>query len=359
MLDKLAGIAFRFEELTDMLSQPEIINDSKKLQQLSKEQSQMQEVVEVYNRIKTVIQEIEDNEVIAADTSEDPEMRDMAQEELQALKKEKEELESKAQILLLPKDPDDEKNTILEIRAGTGGDEAGLFVGDLFKMYKKFAELQKWKLEVMDSHFSEKGGFSKITMSIEGQSVYSRLKYEAGTHRVQRVPATETQGRVHTSAVTVAVLPESDDVEVNINTSDLKIDTYRSQGAGGQHVNTTDSAVRITHTPTGVIVACQEERSQIKNRAKAMKYLAAKLYEIQVESKHNEEAAMRKGMVGTGDRSQKIRTYNYPQGRITDHRINLTVYKLESMMSTGDINEIIDALAAHDQAEKMKMAGQN
>ncbi|NQU64646.1 MAG: peptide chain release factor 1, partial [SAR324 cluster bacterium] len=253
-----------------------------------------------------------------------------------------------------PKDPDDEKNTILEIRAGTGGDEAALFVADLYRMYLKFAELSKWRLEVMTSTPTGIGGFKEIVISIEGKNVYSRLKFEAGTHRVQRVPRTETQGRVHTSAVTVAVLPEAEDVDVEINVGDLRIDTYRSQGAGGQHVNTSDSAIRITHIPTGIVVTCQEERSQLKNKNKAMKHLKAKLYEVQLATVKSETAEMRRGMVGSGDRSGRIRTYNYPQGRMTDHRIGLTLFKLEELMSNGDLNEIVDSLMAHHQAELLE-----
>ncbi len=350
MLDKLAKIADKYEELTALLASPEVIGDSRRLQDLSKEQAKIQPIFELFRKLTDKQRELEDN----APLVDDPEMRDLARDEIKRLKEEIDTLNSKAQLLLLPKDPDDEKSTILEIRAGTGGGEAALFVADLYRMYQKFAELNGWKFESMDSHATEIGGFKEIAVSVEGKNVFSRLKYEAGTHRVQRVPVTETQGRVHTSAVTVAVLPEADDIDIALSQTDLRIDTYRSQGAGGQHVNTTDSAIRITHIPTGVVVTCQAERSQIKNRAKAMKHLKAKLYEIQVEAATSEAAQRRKKMVGTGDRSERIRTYNYPQGRITDHRIGLTLYKLDEIMGGGDINCFVDPLTAHHQADLLK-----
>ncbi len=354
MLDKLAKIADRFEELTALLSQPEVISDSKRFQSLSKEQAKMSSVVEVFQVLSLKQQELDDNISMSKDPEEDPEMREMAKEEVLSLKNEVSQLQDEAKFLLMPKDPDDEKNTILEIRAGTGGDEAALFVADLYRMYLKFAEQNKWRVEVMSSNPTGIGGFKEIVISIEGKKVYSRLKFEAGTHRVQRVPQTETQGRVHTSAVTVAVLPEAEDVDVEINANDLRIDTYRSQGAGGQHVNTTDSAIRITHNPTGIVVTCQEERSQLKNKNKAMKLLKAKLYEAQLAAVVSEEAEMRKSMVGSGDRSERIRTYNYPQGRMTDHRIGLTLYKLDELMSNGDLNDIVDALVSSHQAELLE-----
>lgn len=337
-----------------MLSQPEVISDSKRFQSLSKEQARMADVVEVFHQLSGKQQELEDNLAMSKDPEEDPEMREMAKEETISLKKEIADLQEKARILLMPKDPDDEKNTILEIRAGTGGEEAALFVADLYRMYLKFAEQNKWRVETVNANSTGIGGFKEIVVSIEGKNVYSRLKFEAGTHRVQRVPQTETQGRVHTSAVTVAVLPEAGDVDVVINPSDLRIDTYRSQGAGGQHVNTSDSAIRITHNPTGIVVTCQEERSQLKNKNKAMKHLKAKLYEVQLEAQMSEEAEMRKNMVGSGDRSERIRTYNYPQGRVTDHRIGLTLYKLEELMNSGNLDEIVDALVANHQAELLE-----
>ncbi|MBU2512095.1 peptide chain release factor 1 [bacterium] len=354
MLGKLAKISDRYEEITALLNQPEAIGDSSKLQELSKEQAKLVPIVEVFLLLSKKQQELEENTKIANDPNEDHEMRDLAKEEVISLKSEVAELKQKAQLLLLPKDPDDEKNIILEIRAGTGGDEAALFVADLFKMYTKFAEYNKWRIDVVDSNPTGIGGFKEIVASIEGKNVYSRLKYEAGTHRVQRVPVTETQGRVHTSAVTVAILPEAEDIDIEIKQADLRIDTYRSQGAGGQHVNTTDSAIRIIHNPTGIVVTCQEERSQLKNRNKAMKYLKAKLYEKEVREAADTEAKLRKSMVGSGDRSERIRTYNFPQGRITDHRINLSLYKLEEILNSGDINGIVDALAANYQADLLK-----
>lgn len=354
MLEKLAKITDRYEEITALLAQPENISDSKQLQELSKEQAKIEPIVDVFQRLSKKQDELADNEAMVADANEDPELKALAKEEIVNLKKEIEELQNNAQILLLPKDPDDEKNCILEIRAGTGGEEAALFVADLFRMYSKFAELNRWKMEVVNSNPTGIGGFKEIVASIEGKNVYSQLKFEAGTHRVQRVPATETQGRVHTSAVTVAILPEAEDIDIEVKTVDLKIDTYRSQGAGGQHVNTTDSAIRITHVPTGIVVTCQEERSQIKNRAKAMKHLKAKLYEKELEAATTEEARLRKSMVGSGDRSERIRTYNFPQGRITDHRINLSLYKLEEIINSGDIGEIVSTLAANHQADLLK-----
>lgn len=350
MLGKLAKIADRFEEITALLSQPEVLSDSQRYQKLSKEQAKISAIVEVFHELSRKEKELEENILLSKNPEEDPEMREMAREEIFGLKKEVARLQEQAKVLLMPKNPDDEKNTILEIRAGTGGDEAALFVADLYRMYLKFSEHNKWRVEVVSSNPTGIGGFKEIVISIEGKNVYSRLKFEAGTHRVQRVPQTETQGRVHTSAVTVAVLPEAEDVDVEINPSDLRIDTYRSQGAGGQHVNTSDSAIRITHNPTGIVVTCQDERSQLKNKNKAMKHLRAKLYDVQMAALISQEAEMRKIMVGSGDRSERIRTYNYPQGRVTDHRIGLTLYKLDELMSNGDLDEIVDALAANHQA---------
>jgi peptide chain release factor 1 len=354
MLEKLARIADRYEEISALLSQPEVISDSKRLQRLSKEQAKIASLATVFQALSQKEKELEENRQLAKDEDEDPEMRAMAREEIDRLKSETDELHKQARVLLLPKDPNDTKNTILEIRAGTGGEEAALFVADLYRMYLRFAEQNGWRVETMHASPTGIGGFKEIVVSIEGKNVYSRLKFEAGTHRVQRIPQTETQGRVHTSAVTVAVLPEADDIDVAINPSDLRIDTYRSQGAGGQHVNTTDSAIRITHLPTGVVVNCQEERSQLKNKNKAMKHLKAKLYEIQAAAAASLEAEQRRDMVGSGDRSERIRTYNYPQGRITDHRIGLTLYRLDELMNSGDIDEIVDALTANHQAEQLE-----
>lgn len=288
----------------------------------------------------------------------DEEFREMAQEELKELKPQKEELEEKLQVLLLPKDPNDDKNIIIEIRGGAGGDEAALFAGDLFRMYTKYAESQGWRCEIIDANEPELGGFKEVIFSVDGENVYSKMKFESGVHRVQRVPATETQGRVHTSTVTVAVLPEMEDVDIEVNEKDLKIDTYRASGAGGQHINKTESAVRITHLPSGIVVACQDQRSQLQNREKAMRVLRAKLQDQAEQEAISSMAADRKSQVGTGDRSERIRTYNYPQGRVTDHRINLTLYKLDAILN-GDLDEIIQALNAADQAAKMQEANTN
>ena len=357
MLDKLARIADRYEEVSALLERPEVVGNTKKLQELSKEQAKLSPIYKLFNRLKKATEELEGNQAILADPKEDPEMKEMAKSELPDLKKAVEALEKEAQILLLPKDPDDDKNVILEIRAGTGGDEAGLFAGDLLRMYQKFAEANRWKVELLDASPAPQGGFKEVSLSIEGGHVFARMKFEAGTHRVQRVPSTETQGRIHTSACTVAILPEATEVEVQINLADLRIDTYRSSGAGGQHVNKTDSAIRITHLPTGLVVQCQDERSQTKNKSRAMKHLQAKLYEQQAAAQSSELAALRKNMVGSGDRSERIRTYNYPQGRITDHRIGLTLYNLSEVMNSGDINEIVDALASDQQADLLKSQG--
>ncbi|OGG99593.1 MAG: peptide chain release factor 1 [Candidatus Lambdaproteobacteria bacterium RIFOXYD1_FULL_56_27] len=354
MFDKLARIADRFEEVTALLGHPDTLSNSKRLREVSQEQAKLKPIYDLFVELKKATEELEGNQAIIEDPAEDPQMKEMARAELGELKKRVAQLEQESQLALLPKDPDDGKNVILEIRAGTGGDEAGIFAGDLFRMYQRYAEQKRWTLEVLESSPAVHGGFKEITASIEGAFVFANMKFEAGTHRVQRVPATEAQGRIHTSACTVAILPEADEVEVNINPADLKIDTYRSSGAGGQHVNKTESAIRITHVPTGIVVACQEERSQIKNRAKAMKYLQAKIYDQQAQAQASELAVLRKNMVGSGDRSERIRTYNYPQGRITDHRIGLTLYRLEEVMNTGSIQEIVNALAADQQAELLK-----
>jgi peptide chain release factor 1 len=306
-------------------------------------------LIEAFRRYKRVLEELVENRELLAD----PEMKEMAEEELKSLTEEQQGLESAIQLLLLPKDPNDSRDVILEIRAGTGGDESALFAGDLFRMYSRFAEKNRWKVELLSCSESERGGYKEVIASIEGQDVYAKLKYESGTHRVQRVPETEAQGRIHTSACTVAIMAEAEDVDIDINPTDLKIDVYRSSGAGGQHVNTTDSAVRITHIPTGTVVACQEERSQIKNRAKAMKVLKTRILDTILQEQNAKMAADRKQQVGSGDRSERIRTYNYPQGRMTDHRIGLTLYRLDSIMA-GDIEEITDALRAYYQMEALK-----
>jgi peptide chain release factor 1 len=352
LLDKLDEIENKYDELTKILSDPEIFSDYSKSQKYSKEQSDLEDVVHKIKEYKKVLSGIQDAEEILQ-TDGDEEMKELAEAELEELKTLKPDIESELKLMLVPKDPRDERNIILEIRAGTGGDEAGLFAADLFRMYGKFAEGRRWKVEVMDMNTTGVGGIKEVIASIQGKGAYSRLKYESGTHRVQRVPATETSGRIHTSAATVAVLPEAEEVDLKIEEKDLRIDTYCSSGPGGQGVNTTYSAVRIVHEPTGLVVQCQDSRSQIKNRAQAMKVLRSRLYDLEVESQEKERAQERKSQVGSGDRSERIRTYNYPQSRVSDHRINLTLHKLPSIME-GELDELIDNLVTYFQAEKLK-----
>lgn len=349
MFDKIEELERRYQELEAMLSDPAIISNQPEFRKLSREHSDLSELVAAYRRWRKVFCDIADNRELLAD----PDMKEMAEEELKSLEEEREKLEADIQLLLLPKDPNDDKSVILEIRAGTGGDESALFAGDLFRMYSRFAESNRWRVETISASESERGGFKEVIASVEGEGVFAKLKYESGTHRVQRVPETEAQGRIHTSACTVAIMPEAEDVDIDIRPDDLKIDVYRSSGAGGQHVNTTDSAVRITHLPTGTVVACQEERSQIKNRAKAMKVLKTRILDTILQDQNAKLAADRKQQVGSGDRSERIRTYNFPQGRMTDHRIGLTLYRLDSIMA-GDIAEIADSLRAHYQMEALK-----
>jgi peptide chain release factor 1 len=349
MLDKIEELERRFQELEALLSDPVVISNQSEFRKFSREHSDLLPLVEAYRRYRKVLDDIEGNRELLAD----PEMKEMAEEERKSLEEEKTQLDDEIRLLLLPKDPNDSRNVILEIRAGTGGDESALFSGDLFRMYSRFAEKNRWKVEMLSCSESERGGYKEVIASIEGQDVYAKLKYESGTHRVQRVPETEAQGRIHTSACTVAIMAEAEDVDIDINPTDLKIDVYRSSGAGGQHVNTTDSAVRITHLPTGTVVACQEERSQIKNRAKAMKVLKTRILDTINQEQNARLAADRKSQVGSGDRSERIRTYNFPQGRMTDHRIGLTLYKLDMIMQ-GEIGEITDALRAHYQMEALK-----
>ena len=353
MLEKLEEINSRFEKLTEELGQPEVVQDQNRYRKLTQEHAGLQEIVEAYQLYLKIQQQLEDNRVLSEDKDEDPEIRKLADQEIQELNLQTQKMQKQIELLLLPKDPDDSRNIIIEIRAGTGGDEAALFARDLFQMYAHYAESQKWRLKLMNESKNDLGGFKEITFSIEGKEVYSRLKYEGGVHRVQRVPKTETQGRIHTSAATVAVLPEVEDVEVEINPGDLRIDVYRSSGPGGQSVNTTDSAVRITHIPSGLVVICQNEKSQLKNKSQALKVLRARLYEKELEAQQSETAEKRRGMVGSGDRSERIRTYNFPQGRLTDHRINLTLYKLEDIL-LGNLEQVIDPLLSHYQAELLK-----
>jgi len=352
MLDKLEDIRKRFEEVKELLTQPEIMSDMKNFTQLSKEYKELEKINEEFTIYEDVLSNIESSKQILAE-EKDPEFREMAKLELEELMPRKEASEEKIKELLIPKDPNDSKNVILEIRAGAGGDEAAIFAGDIFRMYQRFAEKQSWKMALIDFTEGTSGGYKEIICSVAGEDVYGMMKYESGVHRVQRVPATETQGRVHTSAASVAVLPEMDEVDVEVNQSDVRIDTFCSSGPGGQSVNTTYSAVRLTHIPTGIVASCQDEKSQIKNKDKAFKVLRSRLYEIELQ-KHNEEVgAKRKSMVGSGDRSDKIRTYNYPQGRVTDHRISYTVYNLPVVMD-GEIAEFIEQLRLADNAEKLK-----
>ena len=352
MFERLEQIEARYEELTNALASPETINDSAKYQKTAKAHSEITPVVEKYREYKDLRKGIADSKAVLAD-EKDPEMRAYAQEELDKLESRVGEVEQELKVLLLPKDPNDEKNIILEIRAGTGGDEATLFAAEMFRMYTRFAESQGWKVEVLNTSESGVGGLKEVIAMIQGQRVYSRMKYESGVHRVQRVPATEQQGRVHTSAVTVAVLPEAEDVDIKIEAKDLRIDTFCSSGPGGQSVNTTYSAVRITHIPTNTVVSCQDEKSQIKNREKGMRVLRSRLYEMEMQKQQEALAKERKTMVGSGDRSEKIRTYNFPQNRVTDHRIGLTIHQLEQVMD-GKLGPMVDALVTHFQAEKLK-----
>ena len=351
--EKLQSFINRYEEINKLLVSQEVLNDVKKMTKLSKEQSSISAIVEAANEYSQICNDIEENKMLL----DDKELGELAKEELKELEAKKVELEAKIKILLLPKDPNDDKNIYVELRAGTGGDEAAIFVGDLFNTYIRYAANQGWKTEIMSSSESEAGGYKEIVLLIKGESVYSKMKFESGIHRVQRVPATESQGRVHTSAITVAVIPEVDDVEIEIKNEDLKIDVMRASGCGGQSVNTTDSAVRITHIPTGLVVTNQDQKSQHKNKEKAMKILKARLYDMQEKERIEKEGANRKEQVGSGDRSGRIRTYNYPQGRISDHRINLTLYRLDAIMDGGLLDEIIDPLIADHQAKLIKASG--
>ncbi|WP_039915021.1 peptide chain release factor 1 [Cellvibrio mixtus] len=351
ILEKLDRLKERYEEVSALLSESEVINNQNKFRDLSKEYAELEPVVQGYNAYLQLLADIEEAKHLLVDGDDD--MKEMAAEELKDCEARLEPMQLDLQKLLLPKDPNDEKNCYLEIRAGTGGDEAAIFSGDLFRMYSRYAETQGWRVEVLSQNEGEHGGFKEIITLVSGQGVYSKLKFESGAHRVQRVPETESQGRIHTSACTVAVMPEADELEeVNINKADLRIDTFRASGAGGQHVNKTDSAIRIVHLPTGLVVECQDERSQHKNRARAMSLLATKLKTMQEDAAHKSMADERRNLVGSGDRSERIRTYNYPQGRVTDHRINLTLYSLDAIMQ-GDLNPVVEPLAHEYQADQL------
>lgn len=351
MFDKLEDLLIRFEEIVSELNEPSVVNDQSRFQKLMKEQSDLTPIVEAYKEYKECKQTVEDSVAMLEEES-DEEMREMLKEELNDAKERIGELEHELKILLLPKDPNDEKNVIVEIRAGAGGDEAALFAAEIYRMYVKYAESHRWKTEMMSLNENGIGGFKEVTFMITGQGAYSKLKYESGVHRVQRVPETESGGRIHTSTITVAIMPEAEEIDFHLDMNDCKFDVFRASGNGGQCVNTTDSAVRLTHIPTGIVISCQDEKSQLKNKDKALKVLRSRLYEMELQKQHDAESEARRSQVGTGDRSEKIRTYNFPQGRVTDHRIKLTLHRLDSVMN-GDLEEVIDSLIAADQAAKL------
>ncbi|MBX5476872.1 MAG: peptide chain release factor 1 [Clostridia bacterium] len=354
-LSKLAQIERRYEEIAAQMADPDVVSDAERLRELAKEHARLEEIVLPYRRYVTLGQDIEAAQALAAESS-DPDTREWVRREVAELEAQREALEREILQLLLPRDERDEKNVILEIRAGAGGDEAALFAGDLLRMYTRYAERRGWKAEILSANETGIGGFKEVIVNLSGRQVYSRMKYESGVHRVQRIPVTESGGRIHTSTATVAVLPEAEEVDVQINPEDLEIDTFRASGAGGQHVNKTESAIRITHKPTGIVVTCQDERSQHKNRERAMRILRSKLYELALQEQHQKEAEERRSQVQSGDRSQKIRTYNFQQGRVTDHRIGLTLHKLDFILD-GDLDELLDALIAADQAERLQRSG--
>ena len=356
MFDKLEDLLVRLEEILSELNEPGVANDPARFQKLMKEQSELQPIVDAYKEYKACQQTVEES-LMMLDEESDEEMREMLKEELADAKSRIEELETELKILLLPKDPNDSKNVIVEIRAGAGGDEAALFAAEIYRMYVKYAESRRWKTELMSLNENGIGGFKEVTFMINGAGAYSRLKYESGVHRVQRVPETESGGRVHTSTITVAIMPEAEEIDFQLDLNDCKFDVFRASGNGGQCVNTTDSAVRLTHIPTGIVISCQDEKSQLKNRDKALRVLRSRLYDMELQKRHDEEAEARRSQVGTGDRSEKIRTYNFPQGRVTDHRIKLTLHRLDTILN-GDLDEIIDSLIAADQTAKLAKMNQ-
>ena len=356
MFDKLEDLLVRLEEILSELNEPGVANDPARFQKLMKEQSELQPIVDAYKEYKACQQTVEES-LMMLDEESDEEMREMLKEELADAKNRIEELETELKILLLPKDPNDSKNVIVEIRAGAGGDEAALFAAEIYRMYVKYAESRRWKTELMSLNENGIGGFKEVTFMINGAGAYSRLKYESGVHRVQRVPETESGGRIHTSTITVAIMPEAEEIDFQLDLNDCKFDVFRASGNGGQCVNTTDSAVRLTHSPTGIGISCQDEKSQLKNRDKALRVLRSRLYDMELQKRHDEEAEARRSQVGTGDRSEKIRTYNFPQGRVTDHRIKLTLHRLDTILN-GDLDEIIDSLIAADQTAKLAKMNQ-
>ena len=356
MFDKLEDLLVRLEEILSELNEPGVANDPARFQKLMKEQSELQPIVDAYKEYKACQQTVEES-LMMLDEESDEEMREMLKEELADAKSRIEELETELKILLLPKDPNDSKNVIVEIRAGAGGDEAALFAAEIYRMYVKYAESRRWKTELMSLNENGIGGFKEVTFMINGAGAYSRLKYESGVHRVQRVPETESGGPIHTSTITVAIMPEAEEIDFQLDLNDCKFDVFRASGNGGQCVNTTDSAVRLTHIPTGIVISCQDEKSQLKNRDKALRVLRSRLYDMELQKRHDEEAEARRSQVGTGDRSEKIRTYNFPQGRVTDHRIKLTLHRLDTILN-GDLDEIIDSLIAADQTAKLAKMNQ-
>lgn len=356
MFDKLEDLLVRLEEILSELNEPGVANDPARFQKLMKEQSELQPIVDAYKEYKACQQTVEES-LMMLDEESDEEMREMLKEELADAKSRIEELETELKILLLPKDPNDSKNVIVEIRAGAGGDEAALFAAEIYRMYVKYAESRRWKTELMSLNENGIGGFKEVTFMINGAGAYSRLKYESGVHRVQRVPETESGGRIHTSTITVAIMPEAEEIDFQLDLNDCKFDVFRASGNGGQCVNTTDSAVRLTHIPTGIVISCQDEKSQLKNRDKALRVLRSRLYDMELQKRHDEEAEARRSQVGTGERSEKIRTYNFPQGRVTDHRIKLTLHRLDTILN-GDLDEIIDSLIAADQTAKLAKMNQ-